>query len=139
MLELKPKLKSVLLIDDDDVTNFYNGHLIRKMNIADNISEVMNGREAIEYLLHADNMPELLFLDINMPVMNGFEFLEEYEKLSEDRKGNFLILMLTSSLSPIDKSRASQFPSLTDYYPKPLSQEKIAEILVKYFPDRVVQ
>jgi CheY-like chemotaxis protein len=139
MIELKPKLQSILLIDDDDITNFYNSHLLRKMNVAEAIHEELNGRAALDYLEKAPHQPDLVFLDINMPVMNGFEFLEGYNKMAATRNETFLIMMLTSSLSPLDKSRAAQFSTVTDYYPKPLSVEKLTEIFLKYFPERIVR
>lgn len=139
---LKPikKLNSILLIDDDDVTNFYNTHIITSMGISEHVHAELNGEEALRYLVeksafNADYVrPDLIFLDVNMPIMNGFEFLEEYEKLDKEDQGQFLIVMLTSSLLDVDKSRASSFGSLSDYYAKPLKQAALAEIVNKYFP-----
>lgn len=141
MSNQEKKLNSILLIDDDEVTNFYNSHIINKMGITQHVHAELNGVQALKYLVEkaAYNedyvRPDLIFLDVNMPVMNGFEFLEEYEKLDESDRGQFLIVMLTSSLLDVDKNRAASFGSLSDYYPKPLTQEALQEILQKYFPE----
>ena len=140
MLKPVKKLKSILLIDDDDVTNFYNSHIISTMGITDHVHAELNGEDALRYLVEKARFkddfvrPDLIFLDVNMPIMNGFEFLAEYEKLAEEDRGQFLIVMLTSSLLEVDKNRASAFGCLSDYYAKPLKQEALAEIVNKYFP-----
>jgi CheY-like chemotaxis protein len=135
----KRKLNSILLIDDDEVTNFYNAHVIKRMEVAEHIHFEINGEEALNYLIHkADHAadyvrPDLIFLDINMPVMNGFEFLAEYEKLPAPDKSHHMIVMLTTSLHEDDLRRAGEFNCVSAYYPKPLDTTSINEIIEKYF------
>jgi len=102
------KLNSVLLIDDDMATNFISKMIIKKAGITDHIETVLNGKQALDYLTNSgqyqkeDNIfpqPMLILLDINMPVMDGWEFAEAFEKLDENQKGHIIIVMLTSSLN----------------------------------------
>ncbi|MEM7036353.1 MAG: response regulator [Bacteroidota bacterium] len=129
----------MLLIDDDEVTNFYNTHILNKMGVAEHIHFEMNGENGLKYLTDKANYdedyvhPELILLDINMPIMNGFEFLDAYEKLSEAERGKHLIVMLTSSPLSMDMDRAHSFPSLRDYITKPLKENQVNELLEKYF------
>ena len=121
------KLNGVLLVDDDPTTNFYNKYLIEKMDLAENVFEAMNGEEALK-LLHSNYKDiNLIFLDINMPVMNGFEFLEEYVKLPEEIKTQLVVCMLTSSSLKYDMDKVSKF-NVYSYLNKPLDEEKLRGI-----------
>jgi CheY-like chemotaxis protein len=127
------QLNSILLVDDDEVTNFYVEHLIRKMNLAKEIHVAMSGQDALAYLnTQPATMPDLILLDINMPIMNGFEFLEAFETspLSADYKGK--IFMLTSSGLEQDRARASQFRSIAGYFIKPLDKDLLGNIVQQY-------
>ncbi len=133
------KLNSILLVDDDDVTIFYNTHVIKKLGITEHIHAELNGEEALRYLIeknaHAPDYvkPDLIFLDINMPVMNGFEFLAAYDKLPEEDKGKHMIVMLTSSMLEVDRMNATKYECVTGYLPKPLKPEAVADIVEKHF------
>src|ERR1700741_4670028 len=98
---MKKKLECILLVDDDHEDNFFHKLVIERMDITKKIEVAKNGIEALEYL-KADHhvIPELIFLDINMPKMNGWEFLEEYQHLSPERKARITIMMLTTSANP---------------------------------------
>ena len=134
------KLNSVLLIDDDDITLFYNTHILTKLGLAEHIHSEMNGIEALKYLnqkeKHAADYvkPDLILLDINMPIMNGFEFLAEYEKLPSRAKEMQQIVVVSSSTLEVDMTRAAKFPSVSAYCPKPIGGEAIAEIIGRLFP-----
>ena len=133
------RLKSILLIDDDEITNFYNAHIIQKMGIAAHVHSELHGKAGLQYLTEKETYnsdyqrPDLILLDINMPVMNGFEFLEAYEKLSEEDTGSFLIVMLTTSMLSIDRERAEKYGCLSDFYTKPLDGTQLEDIVAKYF------
>src|SRR4051794_16614637 len=96
------KFKHVLLVDDDYVSNFIADHLLTKLDICDNVSFCRNGDEALKFLKdNPDDFPELIFLDINMPVMDGFEFIETFRELHLD-DNNTRIIIYTSSFSQSD-------------------------------------
>jgi CheY-like chemotaxis protein len=127
------KLSCVLLIDDNDADNEYHQIVIERAGIADNIRIAENGFEALAYLKSEDQVaPELIFLDINMPKMNGWEFLEEYKRLGISKK-QIIILMLTTSANPADLERAKKIEEVTGFKVKPLTKEMLAEIMKDYF------
>lgn len=134
---MKNKLNCILLIDDDHAINFINERVIRKLDCCHRIIKVLNGAEALELLsLKEDGnllKPDLIFLDINMPVMNGWEFLENYQELPENNKGKIVLLMLTTSLNPDDINKASTIKEVNGYRHKPLTIEMLQEILKEYF------
>jgi len=131
------KLKTILLVEDDDTVNFYNEFLLKQLEVTDKIIIRENGEEALNYLETCNRgenqFPDLIFLDINMPVMNGFEFLEAYEKRSFSDQAGALIVMLTTSLHPNDIKRADGFESISEYVYKPLNPEKVTNIIGKHF------
>ncbi|MDH7463492.1 response regulator [Chitinophagaceae bacterium 26-R-25] len=138
---MKKKLKCVMLIDDDEPTNFLNKMVVEEMDCAERIKVIPNARQALEYLKAASNnnsdqcTPELIFLDINMPAMDGWEFLAEYERLSEQQKSKVIVVMLTTSFNPEDRLRAMEIESVAAFKNKPLTVEILREILEAHFPD----
>jgi CheY-like chemotaxis protein len=128
------KVKSVLLIDDDEATNFLNKVILSRSKRTDNVIPYQKAEEALRFLESAekDKLPELIFLDINMPLMDGWEFMNRYQNLSKDRKKS-VIIMLTSSINPDDKSKAQRYKDINDYRTKPLSTHTIDEIFTKFF------
>jgi CheY-like chemotaxis protein len=136
------KLNNILLIDDDEITNFINTDIISGMCITEKITVCENGREAIEYLKKAYAQPpqegcippDIIFLDLNMPVMNGFEFLKEYQQQFGETSCCKVIIMLTTSLRDEDIDYALKLKTtVTDYLEKPLSEEKVKNIIKQYF------
>jgi CheY-like chemotaxis protein len=133
------RLNTILLIDDDETTNFINRRLLSRMDIADDIRVVTNGEEALEYLRSAFAevedypRPDLIFVDIKMSVMDGFEFLEEYQKFDEADKNRTTMLMLTSSASFYDLEKLKNFPEVLRHYSKPLAEADVREIMQEHF------
>lgn len=136
-------LDTILLIDDDDTTNYLNKRLLIRLQVARKIQVANNGEEAIHYLLthcqaltsEEEDRPELIFLDIKMPVMDGFEFLEEYNKLRPQLGCPSVISMLTSSASNLDINRLQQYGTVSKYLTKPLTERKVSEIMEEFFPE----
>jgi CheY-like chemotaxis protein len=130
------KLNCILLIDDDDDDNYFHQMIIDEMNITEHIEIALNGLEALAYLTDENKpKPDLVFLDVNMPKMNGWEFLKEHHDLPEKYKANIIVVMLTTSTNPEDKKRAAQYSEVTDFNCKPLTKEMLTIILERYFPE----
>lgn len=134
---MKNKVNCILLIDDDEPTNYLHQILLEDMNIADEIIAMQNAEEALEFLKSKDEgeypQPDLIFLDINMPVMNGWEFLEEYNKLPESQKGKHVMIMLTTSVNPDDKQKANHDGIVQEFINKPLEEGVVRHILKDFF------
>ena len=137
---MKQKLNCVLLIDDDEPTNFLNNMFIEETNCSKHIEVAQSAKDALEYLASSQQsensnepFPELIFLDINMPSMDGWEFLEKYKELKKENSAQIIIIMLTTSLNPDDVLRAYQMPEISGFENKPLTTEKIDVIVKKYF------
>ncbi len=134
------KINSILLIDDDDTTNFLNKRLFQKMDIADELQVARNGRDALEYIEkychplpgEGPRIPKLILLDINMPVMNGFGFLSAFEQLECEGKEEVIIVVLTTSLNPKDVT-AIQQSGVKDFINKPLTREMVTTLVQKHF------
>lgn len=126
-------MKHVLLIDDNEIDNYINKLIVTKSKKADLITVMDSGIGAIEFLNNLIKtekpFPEVIFLDIHMPEMNGFQFLEQYENFSEDVKEKTIINMLTSSNNPDDIKRASECRYVKNFFSKPLGEDMLATIV----------
>ena len=127
------KVAHVLLIDDDNTTNFFNKIVIKKADVCDNVHSVLTAQDAIEYLQtrfeEGQPLPDVIFLDINMPEMNGWEFMEVYTGL-DIPKDNISIYMLSSSQNDEDVQLARSHPLITDFLKKPLNASQLTDDLV---------
>ncbi len=126
-------MNCILLIDDDADDNYFHQIIIQEMNITDNIQVATNGLEALDLLKKIETPPELIFLDINMPKMNGWEFLKEYDKLPANHKSNAIVAMLTTSQNADDKKNAEKFSCVKCFYSKPLTANILMGIIRDYF------
>ncbi len=126
------KFDRVLLIDDNDIDNFINERMITTNFFANRVIVKNSGESALNYLRENaeidNNLPQVIFLDLNMPVMDGFAFLSEYESLSDKVKTNCKVIVLSSSISPEDINRASTNPLVVKYVNKPLNEKYLAAI-----------
>ncbi|TGD82913.1 response regulator [Hymenobacter wooponensis] len=132
-----PTLPRTLLVDDDPTTNFLNRKLLEKMGFADQVMVALNGRDALQILDkhcqdNSETCPSLLFLDVNMPLMDGFEFLTAYQKLSLAERNAIVIVMLTTSVHPRDLQRLEQLP-VAGFLSKPLTEDKVKQVLAENF------
>jgi len=139
MTNTTKKIETVLLIDDDEGTNFLNSRTIKNTGLVNNIVVARSGAEAIAFLKVTINekhaQPELIFLDINMPMMNGWEFMEAYNELEKNQKGEIVIVMLSTSLNPDDRKRAESIENIDDFRNKPLTMNMFIELVQRFFPN----
>lgn len=127
----------ILLVDDDKATNFLHRRTLTRMKVAEQIIVARNGVEAMEYLrkclepaYEPDHpCPDLILLDINMPMVNGWEFLEAYETLPPDFRDKIKIIMLSTSFQEADTERIRQFPCIRSFLHKPLTHEKVEQVM----------
>jgi len=125
---------SILLVDDDEINNFISIKLIKKAVDNAEIKACLNGRFAIDELVEIQKqdpskLPDFILLDINMPIMNGWEFLDEYKRLGIDPAGKSKIFIISSSVFSNDITKAHSYPLVRNFVSKPLSVEKIKEML----------
>lgn len=122
---------AIFLVDDDPINNLINNRLLNKVNVTEKIEEFLEGQYAIERISEIPMDKNLLiFLDINMPVMNGWEFLTIYQNRFIGR--NDKIVILSSSIDFQDRQKALEFNIVSDFLEKPLTLDKIQFLLSKY-------
>lgn len=120
----------VVVIDDDAIILFLHKVLIKKSKLPSRVKDFLNAKEALDYLIERDSLGYvLIFLDINMPECNGWDFLEKIKFLPDSDK--ILIVMVTSSMNSSDRQRAAKYSSIIDYHEKPLSKQACEEIYYK--------
>lgn len=131
------KVKHIMLIDDDEPTNFLHQIVIERADCCENILVFNDGREALHYLKSDENpKPDLLLLDIHMPKMSGWKFLEEYQKLAQKKTGTdekeglaSKLCLLSNSQCPHDKEAANSNDYVDRFLPKPLTEEHLSSLL----------
>jgi CheY-like chemotaxis protein len=125
-------VKKVLLIDDDKVSNFLSSLIIKKTIIAEVVKECLDGQEGLDYLKSlsgSTDIPDILFLDLNMPVLDGWQFLNEFSLL--DKRVQMPIYILTSSNYEGDLIKSKEFDAVKGYIVKPLSKDLATAIFEK--------
>ena len=124
---------SILLVDDDEINNFISIKLIKKALLHTEITACLHGKYAIDQLLeirknNPNELPDYILLDINMPIMNGWEFLDEYTRLNIDPVGKTKVYIISSSVFSNDINKAHSYPVVKDFISKPLNVDKIKEL-----------
>lgn len=126
---------NILFIDDDKATNFINKHIAKKNDNIRSIGLLYSGFEGIDYikecLYSGHGLPNIIFLDINMPAMNGWEFLEAFYALDETLVDKIEVIILSSSNDPKDLNRFKGFEQLLDFLTKPLNEASFNATLKK--------
>ena len=129
------KLKRILLVDDDEISNFINERKLKGSGIADRIDVCISGMKALQLLKEVQGSgecgPEVILLDINMPIMDGFGFLDEFDKLPVEFIQPIRVAMLTSSLEKEEIRRSYEYKNVVDFINKPLSTDKIVALIGK--------
>ena len=126
------KYRSVMLIDDNEIDNLINQKMIESASLTEHIYIHTGAKSAIEFLRNMEKLdladkvlPDVIFLDIDMPLMDGFQFLDEFEKLTMFTKKKCKIVMLTSSINPSDFNRSKKYVNVKLYLNKPLTHDSI--------------
>lgn len=135
MTNSQVKYNAVMLIDDNEIDNLINQKIIESSSITDNIYTHTGGKSAIEFLRNAEKiaskignnsvLPDVIFLDIDMPLMDGFQFLDEFERLPDRIKQHCKIVMLTSSINSKDIKRSKRYEYVKEYVNKPLTKDNL--------------
>ena len=132
------KLDCVLLIDDDEATNFYHTVILEDELSDVYIQSVRSAHEGLDYLqckgeYEARPQPGIIFLDINMPGLDGWGFLAKYSELSREIHKRSIVVMLSTSINPDDRERASSIPAVKEFLNKPLTPEVFWKVVNENF------
>ena len=134
---MNSKICCIMLVDDDQNDNYYHTREIKKACSGTRIITKNSGIDALKYLESIENSsdghPDLTFVDINMPCMNGWEFLEKYSQLDKDKQSSLTVVMLSTFINSDEINRTKIWNFVTDYVFKPLTKEKIENIISKHF------
>ena len=135
---MSTNLNHIVLVDDNETTSFLNNRLLGRLAVADHVSTFSRADEAFEQLW-GDNpaessvpAPDLVFVDLKMPGVSGFEFLELYNALPQPVQDKTVMAVLTTSMHGADTARVAQYPNV-EYLTKPLTEEKMRKLLEKRF------
>ncbi|WP_044402170.1 response regulator [Lacinutrix sp. Hel_I_90] len=133
------KKSNILLVDDDKVYLFIMNKIISALSSELEVSSFTDGEQAVKFLERCTEedikLPEVIFLDINMPFLDGWGFLAEFKKLKSKIHKKINIYMVSSSSREEDVQRAAQFKELTGYVVKPIEEDKLVEIFTKIYAD----
>ena len=130
-----PAFTKVLFIDDDFITINICERMMRLIQFGDEFVSCRDGLQGKEYLIsNTSKLPDIIFVDLHMTVMNGWEFLAKYNELEKEHKHKIVMVMLTTSLDPNDEAKAKNIAGVTVFKHKPLTEHMVEEILQKYFP-----
>ena len=130
-------LNHIVLVDDNETTSFLNNRLLSRLALAGKVSTFSRADEACRFLwsdAEATEAPaaDLVFVDLKMPGMSGFEFLEQYNQLPQPVQERTVVAVLTTSMHAADTARVAQYPKV-EYLTKPLTEEKLQRLLAKRF------
>ena len=131
------RINTVLLIDDDTTINYLHNRLLEKNAFTNEVAISINGMEGLESFMQLNNKIEaeelaIVFLDLNMPIMNGWEFLENLSKLKDGITINYKIFILSSTINPDDKKKAKENELVTGFLTKPLTKEHLEFIKTEH-------
>ncbi|MGX7667478.1 response regulator [Flavobacterium pedocola] len=129
------KPKTLALIDDDEIIVYLTQRIVSETNLVELIKVFRNGQEALDFikenLKNPEALPEIIFLDLSMPIMNGWEFLEHFHNIKDQIQKPITIYVITSSTSSEDMTRAKQISEVHDYLIKPVTKANFIEVISK--------
>ena len=124
---------NICIVDDDDIYQFTTIKIIESLKLAKKIIVFSDGEEAINFMIDNINeeneLPDVIFLDINMPIMDGFQFMDEYVKIKPKVGKKITIYMVSSSVNPTDIERAKKIEDISDYIIKPIKPGELKSII----------
>lgn len=127
------KQYTIAIIDDDDIYRYTIVRTIEKLQISKKTIAFTNGQDALNAMLdHIEtpaSLPDIILLDVNMPTMDGFEFMKEYLKFPPEIKKRITIFMISSSINPADIERSRNISEISDYIAKPIGAVKLRNII----------
>jgi CheY-like chemotaxis protein len=127
------KINTLCLIDDDSVYQFLTTKVISETKLVDLVKVFSNGLEAIDFFKSVEDerekLPDVILLDLTMPIMDGWDFLEEYVKLQPTFKKKITLYIVSSSIAPSDMIRARSIGAVSDFIVKPITKDKFLSIL----------
>lgn len=129
----KPKYNSVMIVDDCETDLFITKHMIKKNYFGEEVLSFYSPQEALNYLkdneIHPSKLPQIIFLDLQMPIMTGFEFMKQYNLLSSSTKENCKVFMISSSCDERDITKAQNDENILGYLEKPLKKQYLENII----------
>lgn len=134
---MRAKLDCVMLVDDSMSDNFLHERMIQRMGVARHVVTMRTGHGAIDHLTSYDKKtclpPQLILLDVEMPGMDGWQFLEAYDKLHQSDKSAEIVMMVAAEDAP-EVEQAKSNPSIKDYIVKPITDESLEGLMQMHFP-----
>lgn len=131
------QVKAVCIIDDDKIYRFTTEKYIEMLGLADKVITYADGEEALDYLKakssNSSELPDIIFLDVNMPIMDGWDFIEEYSKIASSFPKKVVLYMVSSSIDERDSNRAKEIAEITDFIVKPITEERLVQLISANF------
>ena len=126
---------NICVIDDDDIYQFTITKILESIKLSKKILLFSDGEEALDFMVNNlsnnDELPDVIFLDINMPIMDGFQFMEEYVEIKPKLKKKIVIYMVSSSVDPVDIAKAKEISDISDYIIKPIKAGHLKTIMAQ--------
>ncbi len=129
---MEKPIQLAMLIDDSDIDNMLHTRTLKKSGLVEHVIAFEYAEEALKFLSKGEHGVDVIFLDINMPRMDGFEFLAAYSEL-KNQQATTIVTMLSTSSNPTDEDRAKSFSSVAMYHAKPLTTEAVQMVVDEHF------
>lgn len=142
MNSTKNKPIVISVVDDDEIYQYTIKRTLNLLKLTKKVLIFSDGEEAIEFLEEniqdEETLPDVIFLDINMPIMDGFEFMDEFIKLKPRTGKKIIVYMVSSSVDPVDLERAQKINEISDYIVKPIGENQVLNIIESLKKDGIV-